>query len=97
MQIEISESPVTFATSLRAYAEYRAFVRLTPMADAVRVVRIHIRRHDETLCLILADLGVAGSTQSWATAPEPTQAIDIAVQRVEERIQRRLTTNVRRL
>ena len=93
VHVEISGSPAAFARSLRTYAEYRAFVRLTPIADTVRVVRIDIRRHaedDATSCLILADLGAAGSRRARSKAAEPTKAIDVAVRRLEAKIQRSL-------
>ena len=93
MRIDISGSPPAFAQGLRPYAEYRAFVRLSPMADSVRSVRITIRRKAggrTASCRIVADLGAAGSTQARGNAAEPIQAIDIAVLRLEDRIQRRL-------
>lgn len=94
MRIEVAGSPAEFADGLRAYAEYRAFSRLAPVADLVGTVRVIVRTlasGPATSCLIVADLGPAGSTQARAQSTEPSKAIDVAVTRLEAAVRDRLS------
>ena len=91
MRIEVTRTAAALPDDLNTYAEYRAFLRLAAIAASVQLVQITIKTQDEaTVCLVFADLGPAGSVQSWARAAEPSRAIDVAVNRLEASIQHRL-------
>ena len=93
MQIDISGTPPGVINQTRAYAEYRVFSRLAPMARDVAAVLVVLSRsrHDRhTVCAISADLGGAGTVRARAAHPHPTGAIDAAADRLAAAVRRRL-------
>jgi ribosome-associated translation inhibitor RaiA len=93
MRIEVAGSPAECADRLRAYAEYRVFSRLAPIGDDIGTVRVIVRtlaRGSAISCMLVADLGAAGTIQARAQSAEPSTAIDVAVTRLETAVLDRL-------
>lgn len=70
------------------------FPRLAPVADRVGTVRVIVRTlagGRSMSCLIVADLGPAGSTHTIAESTEPSKAIDVAATQLEAAVQERLS------
>jgi ribosome-associated translation inhibitor RaiA len=91
MQIEVLGAEPHLTAQIRAYAEYRVFSRLAPLArDVTTVLVVLTRSRDEryTVCALSADLGAAGCVRARTRHPHPTGAIDVAADRLVELLRR---------
>jgi len=93
MQIHVSGGLAPLGTQVRAYAEYRIFSRLAPLArriGGVEVVLTGRTRNALATCAVSADLGPAGSVRARVRRPQPIEAIDGAALALADAIVRRL-------
>ena len=93
MQIHIRGTPPHVTMQIRAYAEYRVFSRLAPLARDVSSVLVVLSRTPDdrhTVCAVSADLGTAGCVRARTRHPHPTGAIDAAADRLAAAAGRRL-------
>lgn len=100
MRIEVTGSPAVCVDRLRAYAEYRVFARLAPVANRVKAVRITVRRLTDagaTSCVVVADLGPGGTTRTRTRSMQPSRAIDVAATRLAAAVLKRLDRDVHRV
>lgn len=93
MQIQVVGDVPHITAQTRAYAEYRVFSRLAPLAREVTTVLVVLSRtldSGQTVCAVSADLGTAGCVRARTQHPHPTGAIDAAADRVAAAVARRL-------
>jgi hypothetical protein len=92
MRIVIRTLPSSAGNQLRAYAEYRVFSQLASLAREIASVRVAIHQATDgsTECAITADLGQVGRTRARSRRPEPSRAIDAAVNDLAEATSERL-------
>lgn len=92
MQIHVIGPAPEAAPQLRAYAEYRVFSRLAPLARDVLSVQVVMTtsKGGETVCAVCADLGPAGSTQARSRHLHPIRALDIVADRLADATLRRI-------
>ena len=94
MQIQVVGGAPTFSAQVKAYAEYKVFSRLAPLARRIGVVTIVLTggsRPDEPVCCAMtAALGAAGSLTSRVHRRQPIAAIDGAVAGLADVVSRRL-------
>ena len=93
MQIHVTGLPPHLGTQLKAYAEYRIFSRLAPLArriGGVEVVLTGPGRDMPATCAVTADLGAAGFVSARADRPQPIGAIDGAASALADAVVRRL-------
>ncbi len=86
MQIQVIGPAPDAVPQLRAYAEYRVFSRLAPLARDVRSVQVVMTtsKGGATLCAVCADLGPAGSTQARSRHLHPIRALDIVADKLAD-------------
>jgi ribosome-associated translation inhibitor RaiA len=86
MQIHVIGQAPEAAPQLRAYAEYRVFSRLAPLAREVLSVQVvmTLSKGGETVCAVCADLGPAGSTQARSRHLHPIRALDLVADRLAD-------------
>jgi|ERR671913_263470 ribosome-associated translation inhibitor RaiA len=93
MQIRVTGRPTPLGTQVKAYAEYRIFSRLAPLArriGGVDVVLTGPAANALATCAVTADLGPAGSVNARVRRPQPIEAIDGAAAALADAIVRRL-------
>ena len=93
MQIHVTGGPAPLGTQVRAYAEYRIFSRLAPLArriGGVEVVLTGPARNAPATCAVTADLGPAGSVSARVRRPQSIEAIDGAASALADAVVRRL-------
>lgn len=94
MQIDVLGAPPHVTTQIRAYAEYRVFSRLAPMARDVQTVLVvlsRVRGTGKTVCAVSADLGTAGTVRVRTRHAHPSGAIDAAADRLATAARSRVT------
>jgi ribosome-associated translation inhibitor RaiA len=93
MQIHVAGVTPVLTDQVRAYAEYRVFSRLSPLARGVDVVQVIVQESDDdggAICAISADLGEAGCVRARVRRPHPIGAIDAAADHLARIARRRL-------
>lgn len=94
MRIHVIGPVPRFVERIRAYAEYRIFSELAPLARDVASVRVVVRQSPAggvTSCCASADLGAGRRVQVRSRRAQPTGAIDAAAERLSAAAARRLT------
>ena len=93
MRIEIVGPAPHLIERIRAYAEYRVFSRLAPLARDVGTVRVVVTQSADdglTSCFVSADLGRGGWVRTRSRRAHPTRAIDTAAEKLSAATARRL-------
>jgi ribosome-associated translation inhibitor RaiA len=94
MQIHITGSAPSVTQQMQAYAEYKVFSQLAPLAARVATVQVVVAEPEEgggdTVCVITADLGGAGYVRTRARGAHLTRVIDVAAGNVARSAARRL-------
>src|SRR5688500_2111643 len=93
MQIHVVGTAPAFSAQVKAYAEYKVFSRLAPLARRIGVVRIVLTNdgpEEPSCCAVTADLGEAGSVTSRVLRRQPIEAIDGAALALADAATRRL-------
>ena len=91
MQIHVTGTHL--GTQVKAYAEYRIFSRLAPLARRIAGVEVVLTgspRDARATCAVTADLGPAGSVTTRVQRPQPIEAIDGAALALADAVTRRL-------
>lgn len=94
MHIEVVDRNDPSNPQVRAYAEYRLFAALTPHTRRVRTARIALRRDkaggaaDAMVCAVTVTLAPTGSVRTRVRGHPATVAIDRAVERIGDLMQR---------
>ena len=100
MQIQITGTPPTVTQQMQAYAEYRVFSQLAPLAASVDTVQVIVAEledgNGETVCMITADLRGAGHVRTRARGAHLTRAIDVAAGNVARSAAKRLASRASR-
>ena len=95
MQIYVAGVAPILTPQVRAYAEYKVFSRLAPLARNVEMVQVVVTaasdRDGGAVCAVTADLGDAGCVRTRVRRPQATGAIDLAAENVARAAARRLT------
>ena len=95
MQIYVAGVAPILTPQVRAYAEYKVFSRLAPLARNVDMVQVVVTEAPDedggAVCAVTADLGDAGFVRTRVRRPQATGAIDLAAENVARAAARRLT------
>lgn len=95
MQIYVAGVMPLLTQQVRAYAEYKVFSRLAPLARSVALVQVVVTEapgaEGGALCAVTADLGDAGLVRTRVRRSQVTSAIDTAADNVARAAARRLT------
>ena len=98
MQITVIGPAPLASQQVRAYAEYRLFSRLAPLARHVDGVQVIVNPAPEAagcwVCTVTADLGAAGRVRTRVCRRQTSSAIDAAAERVAQAAARRLAEPV---
>jgi ribosome-associated translation inhibitor RaiA len=93
MRIEVIGPAPRLIERIRAYAEYRVFSRLAPLARDVTTVRVVVSQSPAdglTSCSLSADLGPGGCVRTRSRRAHPTRAIDSAAEKLSAATARRV-------
>lgn len=95
MQIYVTGVTPLLTQQVRAYAEYKVFSKLAPLARSVDTVQVVVTGASEAdggaICVVTADLGDAGCVRTRVRRPQATSAIDAAAENVARAAARRLS------
>ena len=95
MQISVAGVTPLLTQQVRAYAEYKVFSRLAPLARSVEMVQVVVTEasgaEGGAICAVTADLGDAGLVKTRVRRSQATSAIDTAADNVARAAARRLS------
>ena len=95
MEIYVAGVTPLLTQQVRAYAEYKVFSRLAPLARNVAMVQVVVtdgpEGEDGAVCAVTAYLGDAGCVRSRVRRRQATCAIDTAAENVARAAARRLS------
>ena len=95
MQISVIGPAPLVSQQVRAYAEYRVFSRLAPLARSVDLVQVVVTPSRDaaggSVCAVTANLGEAGRVRTRVCRAQTISAIDVAADNVAHAAARRLS------